>query len=154
MFVSCPLGCTDNPISLFVTSGENVTFNATVVFLPGGSCGFKQQLSRVILRKLQSETGSNELLLSCATSQTTACTRGRVSLNRGNTSDSSSELSFNFILSNALHDSDSGLYEIIVEGTHPATGSLTKITKRFQLGGNSYQTPSILIVFMLLIMPQ
>ena len=44
-------------------------------------------------------------------------------------------LAFNFILSNALPGSDSGLYEVVVEGTHPATGSLTTITKRFQLEG-------------------
>ena len=133
VFASCPLGCTGDPIPLSVVSGRNVSFNATVIHTPGGSCGFKQEISCVILRKIQFGMVNNELLLSCATSQTTACSRGRVFLNRD--SDSSSELTFKFTLSNAFHDSDSGLYEVIVEGTHPATGSLTTITKRFQLQG-------------------
>ena len=153
VFASCPLGCSGDPIPLSVASGGNVSFNATVIHTPGGNCGFKQEVSRVILRKIQFETGSSELLLSCATSQT-ACSRGRVSLNRDG--DSRSELSFDFALSNTVHDSDSGLYEVIVEGTHPVTGSLTTITKQFQLEGNSYQISfnSILyIIIMLLIMP-
>ena len=133
VFASCPLGCSGDPIPLSVASGGNVSFNATVIHTPGGSCGFKQEVSRVILRKIQSETGNSELLLSCATSQT-ACSRGRVSLNKDD--NLKSELSFNFTLSNTIYDNDSGLYEVIVEGTHPVTGSLTTITKRFQLEGN------------------
>ena len=144
MFASCPLGCTGDPIPLSVTSGGNVSFNATVIYTPGGNCGFKQEVSRIRLRKLQFGIVSNaELLLSCATSQTTGCSRGRVILNRDSDS-SSSELNFNFILSNAHPESDSGLYEVIVEGTHPATGSFTTITKKFQLEGTilCYLLPS------------
>ena len=41
-------------------------------------------------------------------------------------------LDFVFTLSNATVD-DSGAYEVVVEGTHPATSSLITIKKRFQL---------------------
>ena len=145
VFASCPLdlgGCAGDPVPLSAASGGNVSFNATIIHTPSGSCGFKQEISRVILRKIQF---SNELLLSCATSQT-ACSSntGRVFLNRG--MDSSSELSFVF---NSLRDSDSGLYEVVIEGTHPSTGSLTTISKRFQLEGNN----SIVTVLSPLLMP-
>lgn len=137
VFASYPLGYTDHdPIRLSVESGGNVSFDSTITYTPGGSCGFKQEISRITLRKLRSGMVSNELLLSCAIGQTAGCSRGRVSLNRNN--DASSELSFNFILSNALPDGDSGLYEVIIEGVHPATGSLTTTTKRFQLEGTMY----------------
>lgn len=41
-------------------------------------------------------------------------------------------LDFAFTLSNATVD-DSGAYEVVVEGNHPATGSLITIKKSFQL---------------------
>ena len=67
-------------------------------------------------------------------------------LNMG--TDSSSELSFVF---NSLRDSDGGLYEVVIEGTHPATGSLTTISKRFQLEGNNIIIYSIVTVLSLLL---
>jgi hypothetical protein len=140
VFASCPLGCAGDPIPLSVASGGSIRFKSTIIHTDGGSCGFKQEVSRITLRKLQSGMVHSELLLSCAISQSTGCSRGRVFLNRE--SNSSSELTFNFILSNALHDSDSGLYEVVVEGTHPATGSLTTITKIFQLEGIIYTKSS------------
>ena len=147
MFASCPSefdGCTGDPVPLSVTIGSSVIFNATVIHTPGGSCGFKQQVTRVTLKKVNQDFGvSNELLLSCATSQTTTCSRGRVLLNRGR--DSGSELDFVFTLSNVRHDNDPGLYEVTVEGTHPATGSLTTITKRFQLEGKFPRMRSIIL---------
>ena len=131
VFASCPLGCTGDPIPLSVESGENVRFKSTIIHTDGGSCGFKQEILRIALRKVQSGMVHSELLLSCAISQTTGCSRGRVFL----TSREGGSLNFNFILSNALPGSDSGLYEVVVEGIHPAAGSLTTITKRFQLEG-------------------
>ena len=130
VFASCPLGCTGDPIPLSVESGENVRFKSTIIHTDGGSCGFKQEILRIALRKVQSGVVHSELLLSCAISQTTGCSRGRVFLTR-----EGGLLTFNFILSNALPGSDSGLYEVVIEGIHPATGSLTTITKRFQLEG-------------------
>lgn len=41
-------------------------------------------------------------------------------------------LDFVFTLSNATVD-DSGAYEVVVEGTHPATSSLITIKKKFRL---------------------
>ena len=127
MFASCPLGCTGDPVPLSVESGESVCFKSTIIHIAGGSCGFEQEISRVTLRKGMVHS---VLLLSCAISQTAGCSRGRVFLTKEGDS-----LTFNFILSNALPGSDSGLYEVVVEGIHPATGSLTTITKRFQLEG-------------------
>ena len=37
-----------------------------------------------------------------------------------------------FTLSNASQE-DAGIYEVVVEGTHPATGSLITFKKRFHL---------------------
>ena len=51
---------------------------------------------------------------------------GRISMSQGN------GLDFAFTLSNATVD-DSGAYEVVVEGNHPATGSLIMIKKTFHL---------------------
>ena len=50
----------------------------------------------------------------------------RVSLSRGDS------LEFMFTLSNTRQD-DSGVYEVVVEGTHPATSSLITIKKSFHI---------------------
>ena len=50
----------------------------------------------------------------------------RLSLSRGD------GLDYIFTLSNASQE-DAGIYEVIVEGTHPATGSLITFKKSFHL---------------------
>ena len=70
----------------------------------------------------------NSLLFTCNTNQGATCVKNndRLSLNRGD------GLDFIFTLSN-VRQSDTGLYEAVVEGTHPATSSLITIKKSFHL---------------------
>ena len=134
MFASCPLdsdGCAGDPVSLTAVKGRSVEFDATVIHTPGGSCGFVQEITRVNLMKINEQFGVDDVqLLSCPISQTTLCSNGRVSLDRGR--DPGHE--FVFTLSNTV-DNDTGLYEVVVEGRHPSTSSLTQLRKRFRLEG-------------------
>jgi hypothetical protein len=70
----------------------------------------------------------NTLLFTCRTDQGVPCVinDNRLSLSRGD------GLDYLFTLSNASQE-DSGTYEVVVEGTHPATGSLITIKKSFHL---------------------
>ena len=108
--------------------GNPATFNASITYTPGGSCDFKQEITRIKFLKINNESSRDLLLFSCSTNQGQACVINddRLSLNRGN------GLNFVFTLSNT-HQSDSGVYEVVIEGTHPATSSLITIKKRFHL---------------------
>ena len=134
MFASCPLdfaGCTVNPTQLSVTARGSVNLNATITHIPGGSCGFKQEITLVQLRK-RKIGHPNQLLLSCPTSSIT-CSSGRLSLDRGR----DSGIEFMFTLSNA-NPNDAGEYEVTVEVVDPSTGSQQPlIKKRFDLEGDS-----------------
>ena len=50
-FAGCPTdyGCS-SPENISVTIGENITFNATVIYTPGGICGFRQEIQHVELK--------------------------------------------------------------------------------------------------------
>ena len=137
MFASCPIdlnGCTGDPVSLSVIEGESAKFNATVIHTPGGSCGIRQEITRVRLMKINERFGVDDVqLLSCPTERT-LCSDGRVSLDRGR----DPGFEFVFTLSNAV-DGDAGLYEVIVEGRHPSGGSTTQLRKRFNLDVNGKQ---------------
>ena len=115
-------------VPLSIATGDSATFNASIVYTPDGSCDFEQEVTRIKLTK-KNEL-SNTLLLTCNTNRgaTVTCFSNdyRLSMSRKN------GLDFIFTLSNATLD-DSGAYEIVVEGTHPATGSLITIKKMFQL---------------------
>jgi hypothetical protein len=67
-------------------------------------------------------------LFTCRADQGAPCiiNDNRLSLSRGD------GLDYIFTLSNATQE-DSGIYEVVVEGTHPATGSLITIKKSFHL---------------------
>ena len=133
MFASCPHeldGCTEE-VSLSVTAGESVVFNSTVVYTPGGSCDFRQEVTEIRLSKRISET-ENVLLYSCETNSQEACQTQpdrRVSLDRG----SGASLNFIFTLSDTIHSNDSGRYDVIVYKNDPRvqSGSFTTITKTF-----------------------
>ena len=131
MFASCPQdvsGCSIE-VPLSTITGDSATFDASVTYTPGGSCDFKQAITRIKLTKINEQLNlPNTLLFTCTTNQGATCivNDNRLSLNRGN------GLDFIFTLSNAVHD-DSGLYEVVVEGTHPATSSLITIKKSFRL---------------------
>lgn len=133
MFASCLLdisGCTANPVSLSVTTGESVNFNAMVTHVQGGSCGFVQEITRVKLTKInEAFSSTDQTLLSCPTNNPT-CAGDRLSLDRGR----DPGIQFVFTLSSATAD-DAGLYEVTVELRDPDIGSQPRIMKRFHLEG-------------------
>ena len=137
VFASCPLDfakCSGDPTPLPVEEGKNATFNATVIHVGGGGCGFQQEIDHVRLLKINPQFGvDNELLLSCAIddSSPTPCRNSRVSLSRGNDPDFDHE--FVFTLVDAVADMNSSLYEVIVDVIHPATSSLSSLSKMFRL---------------------
>ena len=141
MFTSCPQeysGCSKK-VPLSITLGNPATFNASITYTPGGSCDFKQAMTRIKLTKINTNS-SDKLLFTCRTDQGASCVikDNRVSLVRGN------GLDFMFTLSNT-HQDDSGVYEVVTEGTHPATSSLTTIKKTFHL--NVGMMKPIIIMF-------
>ena len=142
VFASCPLdgslaSCASNPMSLSVDNGGGASFDAIVTHTPGGSCGFRQQITNVKLMKINREFGvSDELLLSCDTSMTTMCSNSRVSLSRGN--DPGNEFVFTLTGTNI---NDSGMYEVVVDVIHPRSGSQGTITKKFHLNVTARSRP-------------
>ena len=136
VFASCPLDfakCSGDPTPLPVEEGKNATFNATVIHVGGGGCGFQQEINHVRLIKINPQFGiDNELLLSCAIddSSPTPCRNSRVSLSRGN---DPGGFEFVFTLVDAVADMNSSLYEVIVDVTDPVTSSLSSLSKMFRL---------------------
>ena len=133
VFTSCPQeysGCSKE-VPLSVTSGNPAIFNASITYTPGGSCNFKQEITRVKLTKINGQSNlPNTLLFTCRTDQGASCLTNdnrSVSLSRGD------GLDYIFTLSNTSQK-DAGIYEVVVEGTHPATGSLITFRKSFHLG--------------------
>ena len=109
--------------------GNPAIFDASITYTPGGSCNFKQAITRVKLTKINGQSNlPNTLLFTCRTDQGASClvNDNRLSLSRGD------GLDYNFTLSNASQE-DAGIYEVVVEGTHPATGSLITFKKSFHL---------------------
>ena len=131
MFASCPQeysGCSKE-VPLSITSGSPATFNGSITYTPGGSCDFKQTITRIKLSKINEQSNlPNTLLFSCGTNKGATCfiNDDRLSLDRGN------GLDFIFTLSNARQE-DFGVYEVLVEGNHPATSSLITIKKSIHL---------------------
>ena len=76
----------------------------------------------------QSNLPNTLQLFTCRTDQGASCwiNDNRLSLSRGD------GLDYIFTLSNASQE-DAGIYEVVVEGTHPATGSLITFKKSFHL---------------------
>jgi hypothetical protein len=137
VFASCPLdfaGCSGDPTPLSVDEGKSVIFNATVVHVDGGGCGFQQEIEQVLLMKINPEFGvDDELLLACTIDESslTPChsTNSRVSLSRGN----DPGLEFVFTLIDAVADMDSSLYKVTVGVRNPATSSSSSLSKTFRL---------------------
>ena len=130
-FASCPQeysGCSKE-VPLSVTLGDPAIFDASITYTPGGSCDFKQAINRVAFTKINGKSNlPNTLLFTCRTDQGASCliNDNRLSLSRGD------GLDYNFILSNATQE-DAGVYEVVVEGTHPAIGSLITFKRNFHL---------------------
>ena len=133
-FASCPSsydGCS-NPENITVMEGEDINFNSSVVYIPGGSCGFEQEIERILLKRCanNSYTSDHEpgwlSSISFVPNQVIN-TNPRVSVNPER------DL---FILSNSTLD-DSGLYQVVVIGIHPNhSRTPIPINKRFWVSVN------------------
>ena len=122
-------GCSKE-VPLSVTSGNPAIFDAPITYTPGGSCNFKQAITRVKLTKINGQSNlPNTLLFTCRTDQGAPCLvkDNRLSLSRGDGLEY-----YIFTLSNASQE-DAGIYEVVVEGTHPDYGSLITFKKSFHL---------------------
>ena len=131
VFASCPQeysGCSkEDPLS--VTLGDPAIFDASITYTPGGSCDFKQAIDQVTFTRTNGQSNlPNILLFICRTDQGALClvNDNRLSLSRGD------GLDYIFTLSSASQEDD-GIYKVVVEGTHPETGSLITFKKNFHL---------------------
>ena len=150
VFASCPNDINGCPggVSLTVEEGGSVSFDATVIHTPGGSCGFRQQIDTVQLIKLNPEFGvDDDLLLSCDTSSDRMCGNSRVSLSRGN--DPGYE--FVFTLNDASLERDDGMFRVSVHLRHPTTNTFERIEKDFVLQGNGKWLCSCFLILCLII---
>lgn len=133
VFASCPhdlTGCTSDEV-ISVTAGENIKLNATVTHTSGGACGFKQEIKLIKLMKISGVREEQQLLLSRSyrnTGPPIGQNSDKVSLSGG-----TYDLNFVFTLQNAVH-TDSGMYQVTVQGEDPATGAHTAaFTKTFRV---------------------
>ena len=110
VFASCPSsydGCSD-PENISVTAGESIYFNASIVYTQGGSCGFIQTISSLMLKRCEDIN----------------CTSGSTS------SGVSPSIGRIFILSNSTIE-DSGVYQVVAIVRNPQNGGQTSIAKIF-----------------------
>lgn len=111
VFASCPSsydGCSD-PENISVIAGESVHFNASIVQIPGGRCGFTQTIRLV----LESCNGSNCIPFTESARVSQSSAEGL------------------FVLSNSTIE-DSGVYQVVAIGTNPQNGGQdTSIAKIF-----------------------
>ena len=120
VFASCPStrsydGCSE-PENISVTAGEDIHFNASIVHIPGGNCGFKQTVSHVDLRN-------------CSNIDCTSITgNGRITATT-----SPDNIKRHYILSRSTKE-DSGIYHIVATRIDPQTGAQsTPITKIYRV---------------------
>ena len=124
VFASCPSssnGCS-NPQNISVAVGDDVNFNASVIHMSGGSCGFKQVIDHVALERCTNDDcTSGSRSLSTIVRDEVRNHIARVSRGPGK---------YFFVLSN-LTPNDSGLYRVIVTGTHPNGSKPTIIEQKY-----------------------
>ena len=119
MFASCPSthsydGCSE-PENISVTAGEDIHFNASIVHIPGGNCGFKQTIGNVDLRNCSNTAG------------TSITGNDRISAT------TSPDIKRHYILSRSTIE-DSGIYQVVATGINPRDGvqsKLESITKEY-----------------------
>ena len=121
VFASCPSsydGCSE-PENISVTAGEDIHFDASIVHMLGGNCGFKQTVNHMELRNCSN--------INC-TSWSTLTRNDRISATM------SPDIERRFILSHSMME-DSGVYQVVVTGTNPQNGgqSQTSITKTYRV---------------------
>ena len=135
VFASCPheLTCTENETLTLPANGGSVSFNATVIHIGGGSCGYQQNISFVKLIKINETTGERSKILYVCNYGTDSCRPiggSNVNLTKGR-----SGFEFIFILSNVMAD-DIGTYVVIVEKQDPQDGGFNvELNKTFHLVG-------------------
>ena len=136
MFASCPheLTCTENETLALPANSRSVSFNATVIHIGGGSCGYQQTISFVKLIKINETTGERSKILHVCNFGTSGyCDPihgSNVNLTKGR-----SGFEFIFTLSNVTAD-DIGTYVVIVEKRDPHSGAFSiKLNKTFHLVG-------------------
>lgn len=114
VFASCPSsydGCS-SPENVSVTAGENIYFNASIIHIPGGNCGFNQAIDSVVLKR-------------CTNND---CTSGSTLLT-GNARVSQSPERL-FTLSNSTTE-DSGVYQVVATGINPQNGGQSTMEKTY-----------------------
>ena len=122
VFASCPssydaYGCSE-PENISVTAGEDIHFNAAIVHIPGGNCGFEQAISNMVLKHCY---GSN-----------IDCTSGS-KLNGDAKISAITSPERLFKLSSSTIG-DSGVYQVNVTGTNPQDGAqFTFIAKTYRV---------------------
>ena len=135
VFASCPNGftCTKNETLTLPANGRSVRFNATVIHVNGGSCGYLQDISLIKLRKINKTTGERiKYMYICRLDEGTCHPNeeNSVTLSKG-----SSGFEFVLTLFNVSANSI-GTYEVIVETGHPGTGlNIVQLTKRYHVVG-------------------
>ena len=120
-FASCSdntEGCTENVTASFGT----ISLNATLYYIPGGSCGYRESITNinVILKNLT----SNRNIFNNRTSYGA----DQVQLTRG-----MSRLEIVPTLLNVDSVYKSGRYEVKIEGNHPGNGKHIEYKKTFHL---------------------
>ena len=132
-FAGCPsdYGCS-NPENILIMLGENITINATVIYTPGGNCGFRQEIQHVELKYCISSTSNctqSRLLWSVAVGQERTPTVDSLKVSWS----AERDLAYVFTLANAS-SSDFGLYQVTVKGRHPTTGQSITIQREYLVG--------------------
>ena len=122
----------ENETLVLPANGGSVSFNATVIYKPGGSCNYRQSLNLIKLKKINES--KSEIMYICRFDRG-SCTllneKTSVNLSRGH---SGSE--FVLTLFNLTTDSI-GTYEVFVDLSNPHTGGTSNfpLIKRFHLVG-------------------
>ena len=122
MFASCPEMCTET--LTLPANGGSVSFNATVIYINGGSCGYQQDLSLVRLRR------ETKTIFLCKFNEDYCRSfEENLSFTRGG-----SGFEFMLTLLNATADSI-GRYEVVLERIHPRTNALSTQTVVYHIVG-------------------
>ena len=137
VFASCPHElerCTENETLSVPANGGSAIFNATVTYIRGGNCSYLQNIKFVKLRKkLNETTGQFEPLFICKFIDSGYC--GPIGSGENlklNFSRGRSGFEYIVTLFNVTDD-NIGIYEVIVEKSHPSSGGVEHLTKIFHL---------------------
>ena len=127
VFASCPheSTCTENETLILPANGGSVSFNATVIHINGGNCGYQQNISFIKLKKEKKVIYLYRFNIGHCDPKY----KENVGFSRGN-----SGLEFMLTIFNVTADSI-GTYEVIVETLHPSTNAVKQLTKMYHVVG-------------------